>query len=255
MAILALANKLVITGLWFLLLFVGERLRRSARPPESSARLRRNAGLWLLLLVTSPLIVAPLTAWGANHVFWMRPDWMTSGASGAVILIVDLILLDLWMYWLHRAYHEVGFMWRFHEIHHRDEFLDTTSAFRFHFGEIILSAALRLLPIAILALPLKTVILFETILLCASIFHHSNIRLPERMEKALSRIIVTPGIHWVHHHALKRDTNANYASILSLWDRIFCSKSSHVRSPDMKIGVEGVEDKPVLGLMLMPFKR
>lgn len=250
-----LATKAAIAGAWFLALFVAERLARAATPPASPARLWRNAGLWLIVLALSPLIVAPLTAWGANQVLWRRPEWMSEGAPGALILVVDLILLDLWAYWLHRAYHGVPAMWRLHEVHHRDEFLDTTSAVRFHVGEVVLSALLRLIPIALLALPLATVITFETVLLCATFFHHSNIRLPRRIEAALSKVVITPGIHWVHHHARWRDTNSNFGAVLSVWDRLFASKSRTERRLDMRIGVEGLEDKSFFGLILMPLRR
>lgn len=250
-----LISKAIAAGVWFAALFIAERLARAARPPASPARLRRNAGLWLIVLVLSPLIVAPLTAWGVNHVLWRRPEWMSAGTSGALILIIDLVLLDLWVYWLHRAYHRVPFMWRLHEVHHRDEFLDTTSAVRFHIGEVVLSALLRLIPIAILALPLATVIAFETLLLCATFFHHSNIRLPRAVEGALSTVIITPGIHWVHHHARWRDTNSNYGAVLSVWDRLFGSKSQTRRRLDMRIGVEGVEDTGFFRLLLLPVLR
>ena len=250
-----LAAKTSIVGVWFLVFFVAERLARAAPPQGSFARLRRNGVLWLLVLLASPLIVAPLTSWGVNHLLWRRPEELTAGFAGVAMLVVSLILLDCWTYWVHRAYHRVPAMWRLHQVHHRDEFLDTTSAVRFHLGEVVLSALLRLIPITLLALPLSTVILFETLVLCGALFHHSNLRLPPAFEGALSRLIVTPSIHWVHHHARKADTDSNYAAVLSLWDPLFGSKSPTKRQMDMKIGVEGVEDKGFLGLILLPFMK
>lgn len=254
-----LGAKLVIVALSFTILFTLERLRAAAPSPDLTApaksRLWRNGGLWLMTLAVSPLIVAPMTAWGANGLIWARSPELNGGAYLALFLTVDLILLDLWTYGLHRTYHRVPLMWRLHEVHHRDEFLDTTSAVRFHIGEVVLSAFLRLLPIALLAVPLRTVVVFEALLLCSALFHHSNVRLPSRFEAALSKIIVTPSIHWVHHHAVRSDTDSNYASILSVWDRVFGSRSVTQRRFDMKIGVESVEDKSLLGLILMPFMR
>ncbi len=250
-----IAAKTIIIGAWFLLFFAMERLARAASPPKSRVRLLRNGGMWLLILLISPFIVAPLTAWGVNHVIWRRPDEISSGVYGATAFIASLVLLDVWTYWLHRAYHRIPIMWRLHEIHHRDEFLDTTSAVRFHAAEVILSALLRLIPIALLALPLTTVIFFETLLLCSAVFHHSNVRLPSWFERPLSRIFVTPSFHWVHHHAVQADTDSNYGAVLSFWDRIFSSKSRTKRSLDMKIGVEGVEDIGFFRLLLLPFRR
>ena len=239
----------------FAALFILERLFRAAPAPKASTRVFRNGGLWLANLVASPLIIAPLTAFGANHVLWSRGDAFMSGGAFWAMLALDLVLLDIWTYWLHRAYHRFPPMWRLHEVHHRDEFLDTTSAVRFHPGEVILSAVLRLVPIILLAIPLFTVIVFEALLLASALFHHSNVRLPERFEKILSRIIVTPSIHWVHHHAVRADTDSNYASLLSVWDRVFASRSATKRTPTMKIGAEGIEELTFSGLLLAPFVR
>lgn len=242
--------KTIIAAMWFLLFFTAERLAAASPPPGNKARLWRNGGLWLIIFAASPFLVAPITAFGANQLLWTRPEGMS-----AFILIVDLILLDFWTYGVHRAYHRVPLLWRFHKVHHIDQFLDTTSAFRFHLGEVVMSAALRLAPIILLAVPLLHVIVFETLLLCAAIFHHSNIRLPSKVEARLSRIIVTPSIHWVHHHAVTNDTNSNYAAILSLWDRLFRSRSASIRTLNMKIGVESIEDKPLMRLILSPLVR
>ncbi len=239
----------------FLSLFAAERIIRAAPPHKSPARLLRNFGLWLIVALASPLIVAPITAFGVNHLIWERSPALSVGMIGVVVLIIDLIVLDLWTYWLHRAYHRVPLMWRLHEVHHRDEFLDTTSAVRFHLGEVVLSALLRLIPITLLAPPLATVIIFETVLLASALFHHSNVKLPTRVERVLSYFIVTPSIHWVHHHAVRADTDSNYASFLSVWDPLFASRSATQRTPDMKIGAEGVEDISFFGLLLSPVMR
>src|SRR5690606_10835760 len=91
-------------------------------------------------------------------------------------------------------------------------------------------------------------------LLIAAIFHHSNLRLPPRLERALSRVVVTPSIHWVHHHARRADTDSNYATVLSVWDRLFASRSRTQRRPDMRIGVERQRERPLGELALQPFR-
>jgi sterol desaturase/sphingolipid hydroxylase (fatty acid hydroxylase superfamily) len=179
-----------------------------------------------------------------------RPDWY-SGWTG---LTLDLLLLDVWIYWWHRLNHMVPFLWRFHEVHHLDEQLDSTSAVRFHFGEVILSSIVRAAVILIAAIPLTSVIVFELVVLVSALFHHSNLRLPSKLETILSRFIVTPSIHWIHHHAKRDDTDSSYATVLSLWDGIFASSSKTVRTPEMSIGVEGRRDVRYLKLLLRPFK-
>ena len=246
--------KGIAVGLWLALLFVGERALPAAAPPAGDGplgwrRLARNAGLWLINTGLSPLVVLPLSAWAAMHALDWRPAWW-SGWPG---LVADIVILDLLIYWWHRANHESRFLWRFHEMHHRDHFLDSTSAIRFHFGEVLLSAVARAGVIILLGVPLSSVLVFEGLVLMASIFHHSNLRLPPRLEQAISRVIVTPSIHWVHHHAVRADTDSNYGTIFSFWDPLFRSRSGTKRTPDMKIGVVGRPELPFKRLLLQPF--
>lgn len=246
-----IANKTAIGAAAFLILFVLERVFAADAARGGFKRLRRNGVLWLSLMILSPLIVLPLANVAAAHPLWTRP----AGLPPAAMLAADILLLDFWAYWVHRAYHEIPLMRRFHRVHHLDQHLDTTSAVRFHPGEVAISACLRVPPIIILAIPFEHVVIFETALLICSLFHHSNLRLPRGFEAALARVIVTPSIHWIHHHAVRADTNANYSAIFSLWDRIFGTRSGAQRRPGMRIGLEGVADKSAVELMLLPFRK
>jgi sterol desaturase/sphingolipid hydroxylase (fatty acid hydroxylase superfamily) len=244
------AGKPLVLLVAFVLLFTLERLFPVAQWLGGAGRVVKNLALASFNFVASPLIVIPLSAWAALHALNWHPVWW----SGWLGLGLDLLLLDFWIYWWHRANHLVPFLWRFHEVHHLDEMLDTTSALRFHFGEVILSSLVRAGVIFLLDIPLSSVVVFETLVLASALFHHSNIRLPAGIERALSFVVVTPAIHWVHHHALRRDTDSNYAAILSVWDRLFASRSGHARSPDMKIGVEGRKERDLPGLISRPFR-
>ena len=198
----------------------------------------------------SLLLVTPLTVAAAANALSWRPAWW-SGAAG---LAADLVLLDLLIYWWHRANHELPLLWRFHVVHHLDRTLDTTSAIRFHFGEVLLSALARAAAIVLLALPLASVLIFETLLLAAAIFHHSNLRLPAGIEAALSRLVITPSIHWVHHRPRRADTDANYGTVFSFWDRLFGTRSPTRRRPDQPIGAEGQPELALPALLLRPFR-
>lgn len=250
---LLLAYKAFAVAGWWALLFAGERLapadRREAALRPGRARLARNLGLWLVTVAGSALVVLPLTAWAAGHALWVRPAWWQGGFG----LGLDLLLLDFLIYWWHRANHRFTPLWRFHEVHHLDGFLDSTSALRFHFGEVLISAGARAVVVVALAFPLASVLVFETVVLVATLFHHSNLRLPPGLEAALSRLVITPSIHWVHHHARKADTNSNYGTVLSLWDRLFASRNRRPRTPGMAIGVEGGRELAFGALLLRPF--
>jgi len=238
---------------WFALFFAAERLTPMAvnAPVGRGAwrRLGRNLGLFLVNIALSRFVVIPVSALAAAYAWDWRPAWW--GGWGGLAL--DLLILDLWIYWWHRANHEIQLLWRFHEVHHLDTFLDTTSAVRFHFGEVLLSAGVRAVVIIALDIPLTSVLVFETVVLLAALFQHSNLRLPRGLERALTLVIVTPAWHWMHHHALRVDTDSNYGNLFSFWDRLFRSKCRHDRTVDMKIGVEGIAEKPLLPLLGRPF--
>jgi sterol desaturase/sphingolipid hydroxylase (fatty acid hydroxylase superfamily) len=75
------------------------------------------------------------------------------------------------------------------------------------------------------------------------------------LENIFSKIIVTPSIHWVHHHKRQSETDANYSTIFSWWDKIFRSKSNFERKIGMPIGVEGDSEQSLKNLILRPFKK
>ena len=135
--------------------------------------------------------------------------------------LVGFVAFDLWMYGWHRANHALPLLWRFHRMHHSDPALDSTSAVRFHVGEMALSALTRLAVVPLLGISLRDLLLYELVLEPVIIFHHSNIALPERWDRRLRLLVVSPNMHRVHHSDLPDETNSNYASVLSLWDRLW----------------------------------
>jgi sterol desaturase/sphingolipid hydroxylase (fatty acid hydroxylase superfamily) len=256
-----LSFKTIVVGAFLLVCLIYERVRPAVDDPllvrfrgASAAawrRLARNTGLFGINLLISPLIVVPVTVWAGQLTTGLRPAWL-SGWTG---LAFDLILLDFWIYWWHRANHEIPFLWRFHQVHHFDELLDSTSALRFHFGEVVLSALVRACVIIAIDIPVSSVLLFEALVLMSTIFHHSDARLPPRLERALARVIITPSIHWVHHHALRADTGFQLRHRLQLLGSAVPLEERTTRWPTMPIGVEGRRDRPLLRLIVTPFWR
>ncbi len=246
------------------LLFAVERIwPKAPAPPEIGRRfggwrrLMRNGGLWAVNAgLISPFIVLPVSfaasAFALSLDGHWRPDLIPLAHDSGWGLLFDLLLLDLWIYWWHRANHSLPFLWRFHEVHHLDRMLDTTSSVRFHFVELLLSALVRVPVIVIFAVDPLSIFVFSLLVLAAAGFQHSNIRLPDGLERALSRLIITPSIHWVHHHRVRPDTDSNYGTVLSVWDRLFGSRSATERTPEMEIGTEGREEKNLTALLIDP---
>ena len=119
---------------------------------------------------------------------------------------------------------------------------------------MVLSALVRGALIVVFDLPLASVLLFEGIVLASAIFHHSDAKLPSGLEASLARVIITPSIHWVHHHAIREDTDSNYGTLFSFWDRLFRSSSLTKRWAEMPIGVQGLRDRPLIRLITTPLK-
>jgi sterol desaturase/sphingolipid hydroxylase (fatty acid hydroxylase superfamily) len=89
------------------------------------------------------LPAAMLCAWLVSQVALYWKGTACLGLYAIPRILLSLVLLDLWLYAWHRMNHEIGFFWHFHSIHHSDDRLDVTSAWRFHFGEIAMSELFR----------------------------------------------------------------------------------------------------------------
>ncbi|MBL8167434.1 MAG: sterol desaturase family protein [Acidobacteria bacterium] len=195
--------------------------------PAASARHHRflhavrNLTLGLLNAAGSALLAAPLIAgiglWAESKSFGLLRLVQLPPATATVAAIV---LFDGWMYLWHRANHKIGFLWRFHRVHHSDPEMDATTATRFHTGEILISSALRLAVIPLLGITVGQLLVYEMLLLPVILFHHSNVQFPEKMDRWLRLLIVTPALHRVHHSRLRDETDSNYSSVFSFWDRI-----------------------------------
>lgn len=238
---------------WLALIIVAERAFPAERVPgENRRRIARNAMLGVLALFVSPVLLWTVGRVGASVPPLIPVETLLGAAPG---LVAMLLALDIGTYFIHRAYHRVPVMWRLHAPHHLDRHLDVSSAFRFHVAEVALSGTLRLIPALALGIDAPTMLLFETILLGSTAFHHSNLALPPRFENALALIVVTPSMHRIHHHRVQADTDSNYTSILTIWDRLFGSANATRWRPGMDIGVEGEEDRRLPELLRYPFTR
>jgi sterol desaturase/sphingolipid hydroxylase (fatty acid hydroxylase superfamily) len=146
----------------------------------------------------------------------------------AISLMIQIIVIDIFMYWWHRANHMLPMLWRFHKLHHSDEQLNSTSALRFHAVELSLSYIARLLVFPLFGISVTAIILYSLIFFPVVILHHSNIKIGDRLDLLLRKIIVSPRMHRIHHSNIKRETDSNYSSVLSIWDTLF---ESYIKKP------------------------
>lgn len=183
---------------------------------------------------------------------------LVSLPSAAAVLI-SMLVLDLVIYGQHLIFHHVPLLWRLHRVHHTDPVLDVTSGVRFHPLEIALSALIKVAAIVAFGLAPLAVLIFEVLLNVSSIFNHANWKLPESTDRLLRLLLVTPGMHRVHHSAVPGELNRNFGFNLSLWDRLFHTYRPRSATPaaDMPIGLPGEVgmNRGFLELLWLPFRR
>ena len=157
-------------------------------------------------LVTRAAALVEQRRWGL--VKWLQlPVWLEVCAA--------VVLMDYTLYLWHVLTHRMPGLWRFHAVHHIDLDLDASTAIRFHFGELALSAPWRVAQIVVIGTSPLALSIWQTGLLASILFHHSNLALPLDVERRLSRVIVTPRMHGIHHSALHGEAETNWSSGLS----------------------------------------
>ena len=121
--------------------------------------------------------------------------------------MVILILISLYGYSIY-SLTRLGFLWRIHRVHHSDTEMDVSTAIRFHPIEIALSMALKISLVYALGADPLSVLIFEILLNGSSIFNHANINIPNRIDKLVRFLIVTPDMHRIHHSSdrIEHDT-------------------------------------------------
>ena len=154
-----------------------------------------------------------------------------------VEVVLAFLLMDYTLYVWHMLTHRVPFLWRFHLPHHVDLDLDASTALRFHFGELALSVPWRAAQILLIGVSPLSFSVWQTATLLSIMFHHSNVQLPLQTERWLSRLIVTPRMHGIHHSIVPEETNSNWSSGLNCWDRLHGTLRLNVPQDQITIGV------------------
>lgn len=244
---------------FFVLLLLGVcfPLRRNARPLAKRWLLNALVAAPSLLLFKLALLPIPLaTAVWAQKQGFGAFHWLHLPVFLEVSL--GVAAFDFAYYWWHRGMHVVPVLWRFHAVHHLDPDMDATTAARFHVGELLLSVPFRCAVVAILGVNVSTILLYELLFELAALFHHSNWRLPQRLESRLSRLIITPRLHGIHHGDEESQANANWGTVLSCWDALHSTRRADVSQNSLKIGAPGHADASSFSLkqlLMLPFRK
>jgi sterol desaturase/sphingolipid hydroxylase (fatty acid hydroxylase superfamily) len=208
-----------------------------------------NFALAFLLLMTSD--------WVAAHNFGLI-NWLP-GMPLWLYALFGVMLLDfVGAYLPHYVEHKVKPLWMIHLVHHTDHEVDTTTANRHHPFESLIRFSFTLFGVFIIGTPIALVMLYQSLSLVATQFTHANIRLPGKLDRALSWFFVSPDMHKVHHHYMLPYTDSNYGNIFSVWDRLF-GTYLELKREEIIYGVDTFPDRrengSVMGLLRQPFHK
>lgn len=184
---------------------------------------------------------------GVLHM-WAIPSWLS--------LALSIVMLDFTLWAQHAVFHKVPWLWPVHRVHHSDDALDVTTAWRFHPAEIVISLGVKSLVIVGFGVPVAAIIVFEVVLAASAMFNHAHMRLPQWLDRALSILIVTPDMHRVHHGIEERLDRTNYGFFLNVWDRL---SKTYRRMPQtdtdaLQVGSDGAQaSRTIPALLLQPF--
>jgi sterol desaturase/sphingolipid hydroxylase (fatty acid hydroxylase superfamily) len=229
-----------------------------ARGRWSRTHLGPNLALTGLAFATNALfgsaLVMALVQLEAEGVGLLRLLPLGPWASDAIAVLA----LDLSFYAAHVAMHRIPAFWRFHGVHHSDPAVDVTTTIRQHPGEsVIRYAFLAAAGCAIGASP-GAFAVYRLGVALSGLLEHANLRVPPRVDRALSLVFTWPGMHKVHHSRDPRLTDTNYGNLVSWWDRLLGTFTPSRLGADVVYGLDGLDDpatQTTACLLALPFRR
>jgi len=152
---------------------------------------------------------------GIGLVHWVAmPAWLSLLAT---VMLFDLIA----QYGVHYIMHNVPLLWNLHMVHHSDTHVDVTTGTRHHPIDFICREIFAAVALVVTGAPVAYYIFYRTLTIFFTYMTHANVQLPERLERVMSYVFVTPNMHKFHHHFEAPWTDRNYGNMLSIWDRLF----------------------------------
>lgn len=152
-----------------------------------------------------------------------------------VIYIISFLFIDFLVYAFHFLSHKITFLWKLHSIHHADEHVNTKTALLHHPLELFASMIFVLFFAVIMGIPIISLILFAAIATLHNFFAHANIALPNKVDRVLRYLIITPDMHRTHHSIDMNEGNSNFGQIFIFWDRLFKTYTDHPKTGETKL--------------------
>lgn len=201
-------------------------------------------------------LISFLTIIPAQHFFaWLiDADFQRAIAAQPLWLqfIEILAVVDITTYWMHRAMHEVPWLWKIHAVHHSSEQMDWLASSRLHVLEIFANRLLGYLPIFILGFAPAAVYAYLVFVSFHAIFIHANVRF---RFPVLRWVIATPEFHHWHHTSQDEGVDINYAGFLPVYDKLFGTAYLPAHLPERYSTRGAPLPEGFVGQFLYPFRQ
>lgn len=206
----------------------------------------------LLLQVVSFLVVAPAT-W-IQHQVTPNP---IAGELAALPLLLQfpliVIVADGVQYGVHRAFHQVPFLWRFHAVHHSSQTLDWLAGFRLHLIDAVVTRALVLTPLIWLGFSQQALAAYLVFVSFHAVFIHANWGVNVSW---LEPVLVTPRVHHFHHASDDEAIDKNFGVHVPWFDLLFGTRHAPKGQWPKAYGLHGSQlPESYLAQLVAPFRR
>lgn len=224
--------------------------------PWKQDRRAANLGLTALSFMSNWL----LASLAATAALALRPAGLMAQFEWPawIEIVAGIVVLDFSVGYLsHRTMHMWPVMWRFHQIHHSDPFVDVTTTYRTHPVETVWRFLFAIVPVWLLGIPAQAVLIQRLLQATNGIIEHADIRLWAPLDRVLSLVWVTPNVHKIHHSREVSETNSNYANLLTVYDRVLGTYTPAHRAMSVVYGLDDADPARTAsfpGLLSMPFQ-
>jgi lathosterol oxidase len=237
---------------WFLLnlivysaLYVPLERLFAKHPEQPTFRPQWRVDLTYFFLNTLLIQLTTLLTMRPAMVFfdWARIPAVQEVTSQLPLLVqipAVLLVADFTQYWVHRAFHAIPFLWRFHAIHHSAEAMDWLAGSRLHLVDAVVTRGLTYVPIYVLGFSDVAMAAYVVIVVVQATFIHANVRWEF---PGLRRLVATPCFHHWHHAAEPEAVDKNFSVHAPLWDWLFGTLYLPGRWPS-RYGLCGPNDVP-----------
>lgn len=211
----------------------------------------------VMLYFVLPFATVGFSLWVEHRGFGL---FHVIGAPYWLAVVGGFLFLDITRYLHHYLLHRIPPLWNLHRVHHADHDYDFTVGLRFHPFEALFTTAFLFGAIFLLGPPPEATVMAELAVAISGLVVHANAKTPAWLEHYARLLFVTPDMHRVHHSTMAEEHNSNYASVLSVWDRMFRSYVSEPSAGHLKmsIGLPSLRDTECLSLrwcLLAPLRR